>query len=142
MSREAEELNRRLLRARDEMDRAFSDPLDVRTVAAIAHVSPAHFSRRFRAVFGESPHRYLQRRRVERSMFMLRESESTVTDICFAVGFSSLGTFSRTFREIVGQTPTDYRAGHGPIVAPHCVQIAAMRPRTDPDRGESESTFR
>lgn len=142
MSREAEELNRRLLRARDEMDRAFSDPLDVRTVAAIAHVSPAHFSRRFRAVFGESPHRYLQRRRVERSMFMLRESESTVTDICFAVGFSSLGTFSRTFREIVGQTPTDYRAGHGPIVAPHCVQIAAMRPRTDPDRGEWESTFR
>lgn len=75
-------------------------------------------------------------------MFMLRESESTVTDICFAVGFSSLGTFSRTFREIVGQTPTDYRAGHGPIVAPHCVQIAAMRPRTDPDRGEWESTFR
>lgn len=142
MSREAEELNRRLLRARDEMDRAFSDPLDVRTVAAIAHISPAHFSRRFRAVFGESPHRYLQRRRVERSMFMLRESECTVTDICFAVGFSSLGTFSRTFREIVGQTPTDYRAGHGPIVTPHCVQIAAMRPRTDLERGESESTFR
>jgi AraC-like DNA-binding protein len=141
VSREAEELNRRLLRARDEMDRAYADPLDVRTVAAIAHVSPAHFSRRFRAAFGESPHRYLQRRRVERSMFMLRESESTVTDICFAVGFSSLGTFSRTFREIVGQTPTDYRAGHGPIVTPHCVQIAAMRPRTGPERGEWESTI-
>ena len=129
MSREAEELNRRLLRARDAMDRAYAEPLDVRAVAAVAHVSPAHFSRCFRAVFGESPHRYLQRRRVERSMFLLRESDRTVTDICFDVGFSSVGTFSRTFREIVGQTPSAYREGHGPIVAPHCVQLAAMRPR-------------
>ena len=103
MSREAEELNRRLLRARDAMDRAYAEPLDVRAVAAVAHISPAHFSRCFRAVFGESPHRYLQRRRVERSMFLLRESDRTVTDICFDVGFSSVGTFSRTFREIVGQ---------------------------------------
>ena len=134
MSREAEELNRRLLRARDAMDRAYAEPLDVRAVAAVAHLSPAHFSRCFRAVFGESPHRYLQRRRVERSMFLLRESDRTVTDICFDVGFSSVGTFSRTFREIVGQTPSAYREGHGPIVAPHCVQLAAMRPRSSAGR--------
>ena len=134
MSREAEELNRRLLRARDAMDRAYAEPLDVRAVAAVAHISPAHFSRCFRAVFGESPHRYLQRRRVERSMFLLRESDRTVTDICFDVGFSSVGTFSRTFREIVGQTPSAYREGHGPIVAPHCVQLAAMRPRSNAGR--------
>ena len=134
MSREAEELNRRLLRARDAMDRAYAEPLDVRAVAAVAHISPAHFSRCFRAVFGESPHRYLQRRRVERSMFLLRESDRTVTDICFDVGFSSVGTLSRTFREIVGQTPSAYREGHGPIVAPHCVQLAAMRPRSSAGR--------
>ena len=134
MSREAEELNRRLLRARDAMDRAFAGPLDVRAVAAVAHISPAHFSRSFRAVFGESPHRYLQRRRVERSMFLLRESERSVTDICFDVGFSSTGTFSRTFKEIVGESPSAYRKGHGPMVAPHCVQLVVMRPRSTPGR--------
>jgi AraC-like DNA-binding protein len=80
-------------------------------------------------VFGETPHRYLQRRRVERSMFLLRETDRSVTDICFGVGFTSLGTFSRTFRRIVGDAPSVYRLGHGPIVAPHCVQLAAMRPR-------------
>ena len=128
MSREVEDFNRRLLRARDAMDRAYDEPLNVRAVAAVAHVSEAHFIRSFRAVFGETPHRYLQRRRVERSMFLLRETERSVTDVCFDVGFSSLGTFSRTFREIVGETPSGYRTGHGPIVAPHCVQLAAMRP--------------
>ena len=112
------------------MDRSYAEPLDVRTVAAIAHVSEAHFSRSFRAVFGESPHRYLQRRRVERSMFLLRETDRSVTDICFDVGFTSLGTFSRTFREIVGETPSGYRLGNGPIVAPNCVQMAYTRPRT------------
>ena len=129
MSREAEDLNRRLLRARDAMDRAFAQPLDVRAVAAVAHVSEAHFIRNFRNVFGETPHRYLQRRRVERSMFLLRETDRRVTDICLDVGFNSLGTFSRTFHEIVGEAPSVYRRGHGPIVAPHCVQLAAMRPR-------------
>ena len=84
------------------MDRAYAEPLDVRAVAAVAHISPAHFSRCFRSVYGETPHRYLQRRRVERSMFLLRETDRTITDVCFAVGFTSLGTFSRTFREIVG----------------------------------------
>src|SRR5512140_2363322 len=129
VSRETEDRNRRLLRARDAMDRRYAEPLDVRAVAAVAHVSPAHFSRSFRAVFGETPHRYLQRRRVERSMFLLRETERSVTDICFDVGFTSLGTFSRTFREIIGETPSGFRQGHGPVVAPHCVQLAAMRPR-------------
>ena len=131
MSRAVEDLNRRLLRARDAMDRAYAESLDVRAVSAVALISPAHFSRCFRAVFGETPHRYLQRRRVERSMFLLRETDRTITDICFDVGFTSLGTFSRTFREIVGETPTSYREGHGPVVAPHCVQLAAMRPRSD-----------
>jgi AraC-like DNA-binding protein len=110
------------------MDRAYAEPLDVASVAAVAHVSEAHFSRTFRAVFGETPHHYLQRRRVERAMFMLRESERSVTEICMDVGFSSLGTFSRTFRDIVGQTPSDYRSRTDPMLAPHCVQMMAMRP--------------
>ena len=141
MSREAEDLTRRLLRARDTMDRAYAEPLDVRTVAAVAHVSEAHFSRSFRAVFGETPHRYLQRRRVERSMFLLRETDRSITDICFDVGFASLGTFSRTFREIVGETPSGYRVGHGPIVAPNCVQLAAMRPRVAATVAMDSSSF-
>jgi AraC-like DNA-binding protein len=140
VSLEAEDLNRRLLRARDAMDRAYAEPLDVRAVAAVAFISEAHFIRTFRAVFGETPHRYLQRRRVERSMFLLRETDRSVTDICLDVGFSSLGTFSRTFREIVGEPPSAYRMGNGPIVAPHCVQLAAMRPRMatgEPSRSSS-----
>ncbi len=131
MSREAEDLNRRLLRARDAMDRSYAEPLDVRAIAAVAHCSEAHFIRSFRSTFGETPHRYLQRRRVERSMFLLRETDRSVTDICFVVGFMSLGTFSRTFREIIGETPSRYREGHGPMVAPNCVQMWAMRPRAD-----------
>jgi AraC-like DNA-binding protein len=130
VSRAVEDQNRHLLRARDAMDRAFAEPLDVRSVAAVAHVSEAHFIRTFRAVFGETPHRYLQRRRVERSMFLLRETDRSVTDICYDVGFTSLGTFSRTFREIVGETPSGYRAGHGPMEAPNCFQMMAMRPLT------------
>jgi AraC-like DNA-binding protein len=111
VSREAEDFNRRLLRARDAMDRGYAEPLDVPAVAAVAHVSPAHFSRSFRAVFGETPGRYLQRRRVERSMFLLRETDRSITDICLDVGFTSLGTFSRMFRQIVGETPSEYRLG-------------------------------
>jgi AraC-like DNA-binding protein len=123
------------------MDRAYAEPLDVRAVAAIAHVSEAHFIRTFRAVFGETPHRYLQRRRVERSMFLLRETDRSVTDICFDIGFTSLGTFSRTFREIVGESPSTYRRGHGPIVAPHCVQLAARRPREAAGLTSKTSSF-
>ena len=141
MSREAEDFNRRLLRARDAMDRAYAEPLDVPAVAAVALVSPAHFSRSFRAVFGETPGRYLQRRRVERSMFLLRETDRSITDICLDVGFSSLGTFSRMFRQIVGETPSDYRLGHGPVVAPGCVQLAAMRPRVGASEVEDSSSF-
>jgi len=128
VSRAVEDLNRRLLRARDAMDRAYAEPLNVRVVAAVAHLSEAHFIRSFHATFGETPHRYLQRRRVERSMFLLRETDRSVTDICFDVGFTSLGTFSRTFREIVGETPSDYRVGHEPIMAPNCIQMAGTRP--------------
>ena len=141
MSREVEDLNRRLLRARDAMDRAYAEPLDVRAVATVAHVSEAHFIRCFRQVFGETPHRYLQRRRVERSMFLLRETERSVTEICLDVGFTSLGTFSRTFREIVGETPSAYRQGHGPIVAPHCVQLTGMRPRVAASERRQPSSF-
>ena len=141
MSREVEDFNRRLLRARDAMDRAYAEPLDVASVAAVAHVSAAHFIRSFRMVFGETPHRYLQRRRVERSMFLLRETDRSITDICLDVGFTSLGTFSRTFREIVGETPSAYRAGHGPVVAPHCVQLAAMRPRIGAAEAPESSNF-
>jgi AraC-like DNA-binding protein len=141
VSREAEDLNRRLLRARDAMDRAYAEPLDVRAIAAVAHISPAHFSRSFREVFGETPHRYLQRRRVERAMFLLRETDRSVTDVCFDVAFTSLGTFSRTFRGIVGETPSGYRRGHGPIVAPHCVQLAAMRPRVAVGEAMESSSF-
>ncbi|HEV7203016.1 MAG TPA: AraC family transcriptional regulator [Jatrophihabitans sp.] len=115
MSREVEQSNRRLLRARDAMDRNFAEPLDIPALAAVAHVSEAHFIRTFRATFGETPHRYLQRRRVERAMALLRQSDTSITDICMAVGFTSLGTFSRTFREIVGESPSAYRAGNTPI---------------------------
>jgi AraC-like DNA-binding protein len=127
VSRKVEEQNRRLLRARDAIDRAYAEPLDVPSIAAVAHMSAAHFSRCFRETFGETPHRYLQRRRVERSMFLLRETGQSVTDVCFAVGFSSLGSFSRTFHEIVGESPSAYRRGNGPVVVPGCVQMAQFR---------------
>jgi len=123
------------------MDRAYAEPLDVRAVAAVAHVSEAHFIRSFGAVFGETPHRYLQRRRVERSMFLLRETDRSVTDICLDVGFTSLGTFSRMFREIVGETPSSYREGNGPIIAPNCVQMAATRPRVAASMKPESSSF-
>ena len=97
-------------------------------MAAAAHASVAHFSRTFKETFGETPHRYLQRRRVERAMFMLRESDHTVTEICFDVGFMSLGTFSRTFRDIVGCSPSEYRDGSEADRAPTCFGMAWTRP--------------
>jgi AraC-like DNA-binding protein len=118
-----------MLRARDEMDRRYAEPLDVPHLAAITHLSASQFGRVFKDVYGETPHRYLQRRRVERSMFLLRETNRAVTEICFDVGFTSLGTFSRTFREIVGETPSGYRTRHAPISVPHCFQMANTRPR-------------
>ncbi|MFF3172917.1 helix-turn-helix domain-containing protein [Streptomyces sp. NPDC057900] len=128
MSRAAEESNRRMLRARDAMDRSYAQPLDVPALARIAHVSPAHFSRTFRATFGETPHRYLQRRRVERAMFLLRETGHSVTDICFEVGFGSTGTFSRTFGAIVGRSPRAYRKESVPTGVPTCFTMAWTRP--------------
>jgi AraC-like DNA-binding protein len=121
--------NRRLLRARDTMDRAFADALDVEALAKSVHLSRAHFIRSFRDTFGEPPHRYLQRRRIERAMALLRETDRTVTEICFDVGFASLGTFSRTFREIVGETPSAYRARAVPRPdVPGCVSMLWDRP--------------
>jgi AraC-like DNA-binding protein len=132
VSRAIEDRNRRMLRTRDIMDRSFAEPLDVVALARAAHVSPAHFSRQFRATFGEPPHRYLQRRRVERAMELLRETQCPVTEICFRVGFKSLGTFSRTFRGIVGESPSVYRArfpGAGAVLrVPACWAMAWTRP--------------
>jgi AraC-like DNA-binding protein len=132
MARAVEDRNRRMLRARDTMDRAFAQPVDVPGLARVAHVSPAHFSREFRATFGETPHRYLQRRRVERAMELLRETDRPVTEICLDVGFNSLGTFSRTFSAVVGESPSAYRtrfAGDGNVLrAPACWAMAWMRP--------------
>jgi transcriptional regulator GlxA family with amidase domain len=128
VSRAVEQSNRRLLRARDAMDRSYAEALDVAALARIGQTSPRHFTRTFRAAFGETPHRYLQRRRVERAMFLLRDTDRTVTDICLDVGFTSLGTFSRTFREIVGESPTAHRArGRLPEV-PTCFGMAWRRP--------------
>lgn len=111
--------NRRLLRARDAMDRDFALPLDVPSLAAIACISESNFIRSFKATFGETPHRYLQRRRIERAMFLLRTTDTSVTDVCMQCGFSSLGTFSRTFSEIVGESPSAFRArGVRPIERP------------------------
>ena len=117
-----------MLRVRDAIDRDYAQELDVEALAGIAAVSPAHLIRTFRRVFGETPHRYLQRRRVERAMFLLRSTENSVTDVCFAVGFGSLGTFSRTFHEIDGESPTVYRR-RGPLPPAHgCLTMAWTRP--------------
>ena len=120
--------NRRLLRAKDAIDRDFAKPLDIRALARTAIVSEAHFIRTFKAAFGETPHRYLQRRRVERAMWLLRSTDRSVTDVCMAVGFSSLGTFSRVFTEVVGEPPSAYRR-RGPLAAvPSCFGMRWLRP--------------
>jgi transcriptional regulator GlxA family with amidase domain len=128
MSRAVEEQNRRLLRARDAMDRSYAEPLDVPALARVALMSEAHFIRTFRETFGETPHRYLQRRRVERAMFLLRTTDRPVTDICFETGFGSLGTFSRTFTAIVGESPTAYRRRGVVHSVPSCFAMAWTRP--------------
>ncbi|MFG1675578.1 helix-turn-helix domain-containing protein [Micromonospora sp. NPDC049282] len=129
MSRATEESNRAMLRARDAMDRAYAQPLDIPALARIAHVSEAHFIRTFHATFGETPHRYLQRRRIERAMSLLLETDRDVTDICLAVGFTSLGTFSRTFRGIVGQSPRDFRRHRSAAAnVPSCFAKSWTRP--------------
>jgi AraC-like DNA-binding protein len=119
-----------LRRARDLMDRDYAQPLDVPAMARAALMSPAHFSRRFRATYGETPYSYLMTRRIERAKALLRQGGS-VTDTCFAVGCTSLGSFSSRFTEIVGETPSQYRARdhHGMEAVPSCVSKVATRPR-------------
>ena len=119
-----------LRRARDFVDRNFAQPLDVPAMARTALMSPAHFSRKFRAAYGETPYSYLMTRRIERAMALLRQGNS-VTDTCLAVGCTSLGSFSSRFTEIVGVTPSQYRArDHRDIeVVPSCVSMFATRPR-------------
>jgi AraC-like DNA-binding protein len=106
-------LTRHLLRVRDLIDRAYAAPLDIPALARSAHVSESHFSRSFKAAFGETPHRYLLTRRLERAKALLRAGELTVTEVCLAVGFTSLGSFSTQFRRFVGVSPTEYRAREG-----------------------------
>jgi transcriptional regulator GlxA family with amidase domain len=122
-----------LRRARDLMDREYAEPLDVPAIARAALMSPAHFSRKFRAAYGETPYSYLMTRRIERAQALLRQGMS-VTDTCVAVGCTSLGSFSSRFTEIVGETPSQYRAGdHSDTeLMPHCVSKVATRPRRTP----------
>ena len=119
-----------LRRARDLMDREYAQPLDVPAMARAALMSPAHFSRKFRAAYGETPYAYLMTRRIERAKALLRQGMS-VTDACMAVGATSLGSFSSRFTEIVGETPSQYRAGdHGDIDEfPSCMTKVLTRPR-------------
>jgi AraC-like DNA-binding protein len=118
-----------LRRARDLIDRDYALPLDVPTMAQSALMSPAHFSRRFRAAYGETPYNYLMTRRIERAMMLLREGMS-VTDACMTVGCTSLGSFSSRFTELVGETPTAYRnRDHSELVnVSGCVAKDATRP--------------
>jgi AraC-like DNA-binding protein len=126
-----------LRRARDLIDREYARPLDVPTMAARALMSPAHFSRQFRAAYGETPYSYLMTRRIERAMALLR-SGASVTDACMTVGCSSLGSFSTRFTELVGVTPSAYRAAeHEAVLAmPACV----AKVRTRPTRSSSISS--
>jgi len=104
-----------LRRVRDRMDREYAQPLDVESLARDAHISAGHLSRQFRRAFGESPYQYLMTRRIERAMTMLRSSELSVTEVCFAVGCQSLGTFSTRFTELVGVPPSVYREQGAPF---------------------------
>ncbi|MDH4117266.1 MAG: AraC family transcriptional regulator [Acidimicrobiia bacterium] len=119
-----------LRRARDLMDREYHRPLDVAEVARTALMSTAHFSRKFRAAYGETPHAYLMTRRMERAKALLRGDDLSVTEICMAVGFTSLGSFSASFRNMVGESPTAYRArDHSDLASvPGCIARDATRP--------------
>ena len=120
----------RMRRVRDRMDREYERPLDVEALARDAHMSAGHFSRRFRAAYGESPYSYLMTRRIERAMALLRRGDLSVTEVCFAVGCSSLGTFSSRFTELVGMPPSTYRReAAGPAAGiPSCVAKQVARP--------------
>ena len=119
-----------LRRVRDRMDREYAQPLDVEALARGAHMSAGHLSREFRQAYGESPYGYLMTRRVERAMALLRRGDLSVTDVCFAVGCSSLGTFSTRFTELVGMPPSAYRRQVATATAglPACVAKQVTRP--------------
>src|SRR5476651_2890039 len=120
----------RLRRVRDRMDREYAQPLDVEALARGAHMSAGHLSREFRLAYGESPYGYLMTRRIERAMALLRRGDLSVTEVCFAVGCSSLGTFSTRFTELVGVSPSTYRAQTAHLTAemPSCVSKQVTRP--------------
>jgi transcriptional regulator GlxA family with amidase domain len=123
---------RHLLRAKDLADARYREPLTVADLAAAAGLSPAHFSRRFKAAFGESPHQYLLTRRLERAAALLRATDWTVADICFAVGAESVGSFTASFGRMFGAAPLAYRAAYPPaqqhLRIPRCVAMAYGRP--------------
>ncbi|WP_166847689.1 helix-turn-helix transcriptional regulator [Isoptericola sp. BMS4] len=126
-----------LRRVRDRIDREYAQPLDVEALAAGVHMSAGHLSRLFKATFGESPYSYLMTRRIERAMALLRRGDRTVTEVCFEVGSSSLGTFSTRFTELVGMSPSEYRrrartSGAGEL--PSCVTKQVTRPLRNPVR--------
>ena len=120
----------RLRRVRDRIDREYAQPLDVEALARGAHMSAGHLSRQFRLAYGESPYGYLMTRRVERAMALLRRGDLSVTEVCFAVGCSSLGTFSSRFTALVGMPPSTYRQLAAPATAgmPSCVSRQVTRP--------------
>ena len=131
----------RLRRSRDAMDRDYASPLDVAALARVALMSPGHFSRSFRAAFGETPYSYLMTRRIERAKALLRRGDLSVTDVCFAVGCTSLGSFSSRFTELVGESPSAYRArDHEASAAiPPCIAKIHTRPVRN---GEATPTSR
>jgi AraC-like DNA-binding protein len=120
----------RLRRVRDRIDREYARPLDVEALARDAHMSAGHFSREFRAAYGESPYSYLMTRRIERAMALLRRGDVSVTEVCFAVGCSSLGTFSTRFTELVGVPPSVYRRQGARVTAgmPACIAKQVTKP--------------
>jgi AraC-like DNA-binding protein len=126
-------------RVRDRIDRDYAEPLDVEQLARGAHMSPGHLSREFRRVYGEPPYSYLMTRRVERAMTLLRRGDLSVTEICFAVGFSSLGTFSTRFTELVGVAPSVYRKdpSHAVEGIPPCLAKQITRPVRNREASES-----
>ncbi|MFC3502947.1 helix-turn-helix transcriptional regulator [Micromonospora krabiensis] len=120
----------RLRRVRDRIDRDYAKPLDVEALARGANMSAGHLSRQFRQAYGESPYSYLMTRRIERAMALLRRGDLSVTEVCFTVGCSSLGTFSTRFTELVGVPPSAYRARHAPAAPemPTCLTKQVTRP--------------
>jgi transcriptional regulator GlxA family with amidase domain len=139
MSADIDEL-RRLRRARDRMDREYAQPLNVPALARTALMSPGHFSRRFREAYSETPYSYLMTRRIERAKALLRRGDLSVTDVCFAVGCTSLGSFSARFTELVGESPSMYRArNHDELrVVPACQMMVLTRPRKSRGRGRAK----